>query len=203
MIKKISSRLFGFTLTEVMIVFAMIAILATLVIASFNSQVFKGRDSKKKSDLNTIKIAVEEYEKDHDCYPPSSAMLKCGTDTSIAIHPYLNNVPCDPDTGTYYIYETDTGSCPSWFRVYAILQNTKDSSVVTSIGPDKKYNYYVSSDNLSPLGGSESTPELLYGCKGGVCMKFESINDCVSPRYDGCFGQCGTPEAPQNECVTK
>lgn len=218
MILSKNKRILGFTLTEMMIVIAIIAILAVIAMMSFLAQQHKGNDSKRKADLDRIKIAVEEYEKDNNCYPPAALMMKCGNDADIAIHPYLSNVPCDPTTGEPYRYEVGSTTCPDWFRIFSLLQYTKDPSVILNIGPtdDPNYNYYVSSDNAPIPIGSSSTPTGLpaacgeadrrYGCISGTCVEVQLNASCqpvCDPAYDSmaiCAGQC-TSGNPASECV--
>lgn len=204
-------RVFGFTLVELMIVLLIIAILAVIALVAFRSQLFKGNDAKRKSDLNRIGIAVEEYEKDHNCYPKVDDMKLCGTDQSIAIHPYLSIVPCDPITSAAYYYEPGPGSCPSWYRLYADLQYTADAAIVPGIGQDGAYNFYVGSANAPPLGaGSGATPgggvnpggSNLYACQGGhlVLITWDP-SVCAQTFPSQAFeSSCGTPENPQNNC---
>ena len=131
----------AFTLIEALIVVAILALLATLSIMSVKNQVLKGNDAKRKADINRIKIAVEEYEKDHNCYPQSVVCTGGGT----GLQPYLNKIPCDSTTNQSYAYEpscTSGGCCPNWYRFYAKLQNTADTEITPSIGPGNQYNFY-------------------------------------------------------------
>lgn len=193
-------RIEGFTLTELMVVMGIIAFLAALIILSFNLQLFKGKDAKKKGDLDRIKIAIEEYEKDKDCYPPAEDMVLCGTNSTIAVHPYLSNVPCDPVTGDPYYYEPDPDnpSCPRWFRLYSELQNENDPKIITNIGPGNAYNFYVSSDNAPDperCSGSET-----YGCFGSQCRKVcpGECTNLFSESTCGGIGNCGSSQ--NTEC---
>lgn len=205
--------LLGLTLVELMVVMAMVAILAALIIANFTGQVFKGNDAKRKGDLDRIKIAAEEYEKDHNCYP---TYITCGVHPDQPIHPYLNNVPCDPVTNASYIYEHDgSETCPVWFRTYTVLQYAKDGSIIDNIGPGGLYNYLVTSANAPVVVASSSTPTPVassggvpdsgfYGCTGGSCVAIPFDPSRPGPMCDpnyqssNCYGQCGTTE---NECV--
>jgi len=142
-----SFTLNGFTLVELMIVAAIIAILATIAILAFQSQILKGNDARRRADINRIKIAVEEYEKDHSCYPPS---VVCGVILTQPIYPYLNNVPCDPVTKKSYAYEPScsvASCCPSWYRIYANMDYKRDPTLTPGIGPGSAFNYVSGSDN--------------------------------------------------------
>ena len=189
--------LHGFTLIEVIMAVAIVAILAILVIGTFTRQIVKGNDAKRKANLDRIKVAVEEYEKDKNCYPLT---VTCPTDAGIGS--YLKNVPCDPVTGTPYFYEPEPlKTCPSWFRMYAGLQNTDDPSLLPGIGPGGAYNYYVSSPNASiPV---PQAPFDFYACTGGVCrsIEWDPIKGArCDPNYQNvsdCYGDCPTSE----DCV--
>jgi prepilin-type N-terminal cleavage/methylation domain-containing protein len=213
-----SFTLKGFTLVELLIVFSVIAILAVLLVAYFRSQIYKGNDARRRSDINRIKIAVEEYEKDHDCYPLLSEMQSCGTDPAIAIHPYLNDVPCDPVTKQPYVYEASCstdGCCPVWYRIYADMDYEQDPYLTPGIGPGNAYNYVAGSDNapvnVSVLptptpGGTTKDPDgvQFYGCRSGVCVPIDWDLTIPGPvcktnwRTADCNFGCGDPAL---ECV--
>lgn len=142
-------------------VVAFISILSTLVTVFVTGNIAKSNDAKRKSDIDRITIAIEEYEKDNNCYPKADSMQSCGSGSNIAIHPYLSNVPCDPQTKNSYGYEVgpESSSCGSWYRVYAKLQNTSDSQIASGIGPDSGYNFYKGSENAPiPVGVIASNP---------------------------------------------
>jgi len=139
--KKINS---GITLTELLIVVAIIAFLAIVAFWAYRTQIFKGFDSRRKTDIYQIKVAVEEYEKDHDCYPLPQAVI---CDPGTGLQPYIPKVPCDPRTGASYYYDHEDSSCPKWFRIYTTLENLTDSDYMGSIGPNGGYNYYSGSPN--------------------------------------------------------
>lgn len=205
----------GFTLIELLVSIAIIGILALLVISTILSQIPKSRDAKRKADIDRIKIAVEEYEKDFNCYPQ---YVVCGNNMTQPIYPYLNTVPCDPATNASYPYESgDLAACPRWFRIYTVLENIKDSAIISGIGPYNAFNYVSGSSNSPKVtGGSSSTSsptqtsmpvaQTYYGCKSGICvpLSFDPTRpgaEC-DPNWYGvadCGGNCGPPS---RECVS-
>ena len=192
--KKINS---GITLTELLIVVAIIAFLAIVAFWAYRTQIFKGFDSRRKTDIYQIKVAVEEYEKDHDCYPLPQAVI---CDPGTGLQPYIPKVPCDPRTGASYYYDHEDSSCPKWFRIYTTLENLTDSDYMGSIGPNGGYNYYSGSPNAPAPGSGAGS---FYGCRSGVCTQIlwdptRPGPEC-DPNYQSptCYGQCSEPS---NEC---
>jgi prepilin-type N-terminal cleavage/methylation domain-containing protein len=210
----------AFTLVELMIVVALIAVLATIAIMSLQGQISKGYDARRKSDINRLKIAVEEYEKDHNCYPQ---YVVCNDGGQTALQPYLNIIPCDPVTNTSYYYDNDGSSCPNWYRFYAKLQTSDDPQITPNIGLGGQYNFYQGSPNApvpsessfsssssssSGGGGTSSTPTPTsagtpsgfisgtiteyWGCFNGSCLPIK-LN---SSGYPVC-----SPSYNTNECV--
>lgn len=196
----------AFTLVELIIVVSILAFIAIIAIAYFRGQLFKGNDARKKADINRIQVAVEEYEKDHNCYP-LPYVVQCNPGTGL--QPYLEEIPCDPTTKGSYAYEYEDSSCPSWYRIYALLDNVNDTQVIEDIGPESAYNYYQASPNAPDIETSGTTggsgpPEgvTFYGCKVGVCQEISWDYSRPGPECDpnytnsSCYGQCG-PEATE------
>ena len=137
----------AFTLIELLLVITILGVVVSIGVSYTTNQVYKGNDANRKGALNRIAVAFEEYEKDTNCYPlASSNPLACSPGTGLT--PYLAKVPCDPVTQNPYSYEPGVpATCPSWYRIYAILQNSSDTSAVESIGSGGAYNYYIGSAN--------------------------------------------------------
>lgn len=101
----------GFTLIELMIVVAIIAILAGILIPNFVNARAQAQTSACESNLRAIATAMELYYADHQRYPDAGAIpdaLNAGAVT------YLNNTPRDP---------ADAGATPS---KYTFTQPTGD-----------------------------------------------------------------------------
>lgn len=136
----------GVSLLELVVVVAIIGFLGTLVFWTFRTQIAKGRDAKRKADIVRIQVAIEEYEKDNDCYPTPISILNC--DPGSGLRPYLNKIPCDPTSNTSYTYEPETSSCPRWYRIYANLENQEDPIIeklgcTYGCGPGLIFSYYA------------------------------------------------------------
>lgn len=105
----------GFTLIELLVVIAVIAILASVVLASLNSARAKARDARKKADFKNISTALYLY---HDTYgrmPPS--YFTYGTNNEgegggnyelsmqdLVTAGFLSSIPKSPGGAKYYYY---------------------------------------------------------------------------------------------------
>lgn len=65
----------GFTLIELLVVISIIGILATLLLANFNTARGRARDAQRKSDMKNLQTALRLYYNDNERYP-------LGTDAS-------------------------------------------------------------------------------------------------------------------------
>ena len=144
-----SKRTNGFVLMEIMLVMSLIGLLAAMGIAVYRGQLLKGYDARRKGDLDRLKKAVLEYEIDNDCYPTSIPLCD---EYPHSIQDYIDKIPCDPETQVSYLYESEGGSCPGWFRIYALLKNLSDPIInelgcTNGCGPGGTNNFYVSSPN--------------------------------------------------------
>ena len=92
----------GFTLVEIMIVVAIIALLAAIAIPNLLRARMTSNDSLAKATLRAISTAAESYGTAHNgSYPPSETALVSVTP------PYLNNAYCTNSIGSGlagYIY---------------------------------------------------------------------------------------------------
>lgn len=87
---KASSAWFGFTLIELMVVIAVIAILASLVTPRFIDRVEAAREVQLRQNLIGIRTAIDHFYRDQSRYPNSLAEL--------VEKRYLRAVPQDPVT---------------------------------------------------------------------------------------------------------
>jgi prepilin-type N-terminal cleavage/methylation domain-containing protein len=94
----------AFTLIEVMIAVAIIGILTTVLLFSSSSSRAKARDTRRISDANQIRIALEGYFEQStmgsQTYPTSIYSLT----NSLISTGLMAAVPRDPKTGNQYVY---------------------------------------------------------------------------------------------------
>lgn len=119
--KPTNHRQSGLTLIEILVVVAILLLLLVALFRLLSSGTNRARDAQRKSDLNDIKLAFEDYYNDHQRYPSQDSLSDCNSDT---LQPYLKSVPCDPVTGEPYLYFVSSGN--NSYRVLSILEDQSD-----------------------------------------------------------------------------
>lgn len=131
----------GFTLIELILSMALVAILSVIGLGSYTQATLKSRDTQRKNDLNQMAKAIELFNSDVGRYPNSVAgVMQCPKDTGEApcgsrisafikndTAIYMEDIPIDPVNGRRYYYEQ---SSSGGFSLYAALENTEDRDVV-------------------------------------------------------------------------
>ena len=90
----------GFTLFELMIVMAIIAVLASVAVPSYINAVRHGREAALRQDLWVMRQAIDSYTVDKEKAPQSlDDLVQSG---------YLKAIPVDPMTGSSDSWMPDT-----------------------------------------------------------------------------------------------
>ena len=102
----------GFTLVEVVIIAGLIGILTTILFASFINIRENARDKARISDIQNIRLALEDYYSICRNYPETltSGASNCSRGT-LSFSDVLPEVPTDPNTGNEYVYFAMGDSC--------------------------------------------------------------------------------------------
>jgi general secretion pathway protein G len=95
-LKKIKSKSkHGFTLIELLVVISIIGILVAVGATSYQRAVRLSRDSKRKTDLEQIRQALETYRAENGTYP-SAVTWESDLESG-----YITEIPVDPKSQTY------------------------------------------------------------------------------------------------------
>ncbi|MCX6793888.1 MAG: prepilin-type N-terminal cleavage/methylation domain-containing protein [Candidatus Gottesmanbacteria bacterium] len=158
----------GFTLIELMVVMAILAILLGIGAGTFTSSMKKGRDATRKANLRAITNTLELYYNDKGKYPvgESGGIKGCGTDTVRTVCAvngafqdatptvptlYMAQLPTDPVSSLKYYYVSATGT---QYQIYAHLENSQDPGIITPLASPTDCggtcNWGLSSANTSP-----------------------------------------------------
>lgn len=113
---------------ELLLVIVILGILAALILGNFITSLKKGRDARRKGDLEQFQRALELYYEDNRAYPLSITWggqichpNGCGTKI------YMEKVSNDPSSGNYG-YASDG----TYYHLYACLENTQQILPYTS-----------------------------------------------------------------------
>lgn len=161
----------AFTLVEILVVIAILLIMIAILIGILNpiALVNRAKDSRRKKDLGRIRVAFEEYFNDKGCYPDKTLRDElnksenCGT--SFVFGNWLKPWPCDPNGNPYQVLTGYDDTCPKWFKIFATLENKKDSSINIVAVAENDANYAVSSGNITSGGYlGDNNPSCTAGC---------------------------------------
>jgi prepilin-type N-terminal cleavage/methylation domain-containing protein len=121
----------GFTLIEILIVVAIIAILASVVLVGLGPTQQQGRDARRLSDLREVQTALELYYNKNGVYPDGSTwgvMTTALVGGSIGV----SQIPNDPSTNGTYYYQSFASD--STYVIGAKLESA-NNSVFTGYAP--------------------------------------------------------------------
>ena len=129
----------GFTLIEILIVVAIIAILASVVLVGLGPTQSLGRDARRVSDLHEVQNGLELYYNRCGFYPGSANSGACGTAGAVTSWTALasaltgsgigvSSVPNDPSGGTTsYVYGVNS-TAPTPNTTYVLEATLENGS---------------------------------------------------------------------------
>lgn len=148
----------AFTLIELLVVIAIIGLLSSVVIASVNSARKRARDAKRREDLKTIQLALENYFDDHHQYPATTAGFTSepldaiggfehpGEDAWIPglVPDYIKKLPRDP-SGAQNI------PCWSHYRAYLYYSNGSGYYILSHCAPESSDAFSATNTLVDPV----------------------------------------------------
>lgn len=126
----------GFTLIEILVVIAIIAILISIGMASYTTAQRQGRDAKRRGDLKSIQNALEQYYANNNSNYPLTSYSALGSEYFPGALPQDPRKKCDypqtDNTAASYRICADlesagsgfscTGACASCEEDYCLTQ---------------------------------------------------------------------------------
>lgn len=121
----------GFTVIELLIVIAVIAILVGIALPRFRGMQEEGKIAQAKGELRTLQTAVESYYiHNSNAYPAALSSLTSATPNIIGAA-----LPADPFNGSSnYGYATDGASPVEYYVIYSAGPGGNGSAAVSTAG---------------------------------------------------------------------
>lgn len=112
---------YGFSLIELLIVVSILAIIITMGFTSYQATQRNARDSRRRTDLEKVRQALELYRTDNGFYPNAgvgSWIDLTETNLGVLTPDFINEIPTDPkqpSTTTPYRYQATNLSGGSYY----------------------------------------------------------------------------------------
>lgn len=143
----------GFTLIEIMVSLAIVAIVSVAVVGSIFAAQRSARDATRRADLRIIQGAIQKYYANNNYYPQDNLINNPGQPFTADQITYLSSIPEDPSAERSYCYASladrnnqiacSTSNC-QYYKLCAALENpdTAETSPCTC-GSGSTYNFQV------------------------------------------------------------
>ncbi len=161
----------AFSLVELIVVIAIIAILWTIATFTLSKWLGRNRDAARSADINNIMSALETYKYEHQSYPfPDDYTLITYSGNTIGYQWYigstvinklnLKNDPKDPYDNKYYTYSTNENKTK--YQLWVLLEKADNISYNNTIqAEDNDYNerfISVKWDKVGMIFDNSNTP---------------------------------------------
>ncbi|HEX8994287.1 MAG TPA: prepilin-type N-terminal cleavage/methylation domain-containing protein [Candidatus Paceibacterota bacterium] len=154
----------GFTLIELLVVVAIIAMLASIILASLNQARTKSRDARRVADVKQIQLALELYYNDNTSYPIQGTFGNLSGLQSALVPTYISAMPSDPGSYAYQYQSLSDGTVGS-----AVCSSGKCYSYILQV--------QLENNNTSILNQSAQKPTN----SGATCTITNPYYYCVRP----------------------
>lgn len=136
----------GFTLVELLISVSIIAILIAIGMASYSTINKQSRDTKRKSDIQQLRSALEMYRSQNGYYPNTGGgAYTDASGLSGALSPtYIPAIPNDPRSTAPYIYRyMATNLSLGQYYGYCLSSTLETQAETSTCTADVTQNYGV------------------------------------------------------------
>jgi type II secretion system protein G len=127
-------RVSAFTLIEILVVVAIIAILALIVVPNYLEATVRARASRARADLRVVAGALEAYAVDRNAYPPNDGSLNVIPVELTTPVAYLStNNLVDPFKPNQKVAMTPLGAVSPWYT-YMQIVTYEEAQIWESLG---------------------------------------------------------------------
>ena len=131
---KMFKKKFGFTLIELLVVISIIGILVAMGAVAFTTAQRRGRDARRRGDMEAMQKAFEQYYADNTAYSATCSTMATG---------YLpGGIPSDPQPGESY----DSACSATAYCICATLEATGTGNSDAPTSGSTSCNYSSSGD---------------------------------------------------------
>jgi len=166
----------AFTLIELLVVIVIVGILSGLVFVQMNGAIGAAQDSRRKTDISTLRKALLNYSVFHgNTYPIADCSINssCTALYNALVPEYIPALPADPISGNYYTYKSTSGTS---FNISAVLSNSTAYSYDSIAGFSSSAMVIV-----GPSGYSRRAPITVANSSGGALTNYQAL---VTVAYD-------------------
>jgi type II secretion system protein G len=190
----------AFTLIELLIVVAIIAILAAIAVPNFLEAQTRAKVSRAKADMRSLATAVESYYVDNNSYPKANNNGTAVFDASAATAPggpEASRVLERLTTPVAYITSVFEDPFLTKFRSGSVTSATGDYTPVAATNPEADFFKYFTPGptGLQDVGTpterarwywllQSNGPDLTYINMGGLFNSAAPVSACVNAFYD-------------------
>jgi len=119
--RKETLRLIGFTLAEILVALALIALLAAVLLPTVAGQILKGDAARVQQDLSAVRGGIDQFLADVHRYPGKYSDLSTKITTTLSTHADIN--------GAAYV----SGLVSKWSGPY-VTKDTQNAVIETGFG---------------------------------------------------------------------
>jgi len=125
----------GFTIIEMLIVMAVIAILIAIAVPSFRAIQTQAWRAQCQGDTKTVKIALETYYMKRSSFPPASPLGQYQTDLLNEVPPVVEKNLYDPFGATSTtMYRYGLSQNGKYYIVYSVGEGSNGAATINNAG---------------------------------------------------------------------
>ena len=137
----------AFTLVEILVVASIISLLASIAAVSYSQFIKQSRDTRRKTDIEQIRAAIELYRNFNGLYPTGApgGSMTFGTGSIVdgGGTKYMTKIPQDPSSSSNTYYYGSTGA-----QDYALCAYLEAGGTATALSCGATYCNYC----MGPYG---------------------------------------------------
>lgn len=122
------SLIHGFTLLEILVAIAIMLVITAIGVVSYGTVNRRARDTRRVSDMEQIRQALEMYRSDNGFYPAvnTGGFGTVGNLSTLVTGGYIPALPQDPQSGNTYQYRALNPSGGNYYG-YCVCANLENA----------------------------------------------------------------------------